>query len=67
MDQSDLMFVRSTLDAVVAGNANVEDAVTALEMIEDDIIVRDVVEVPTGTDVTVYEGEGSTNGDEIPF
>ena len=37
MDQSDLMTVRDTLDAVVSGNVQVEDVVTALEIVEASI------------------------------
>lgn len=76
MDQSDLIFVRSTLDGVAAGNANVEDAEAARDLVDADI--SDVVAEVTnnddedfanantpGTDVVPYEGDN--DGDKIPF
>ncbi len=75
MDQSDLMFVRDTLDGVVLGNTNLEDAVHAAALVASDI--TDVVAVVAGNEssdiantgaMVPYEGDGDdTDGDEIPF
>ena len=59
MDQSELMQVRDTLDSVVQGPHDIDDVVSALELVESYIV--------TNTDAVPFEvitGDVDENGNE---